>query len=140
MIHVAIVCAGHNSTRDVVTLIKSVLFYRKNPLHFHFISDDMAKLILETLFNTWNLNGGNFPSFYPSLVLVQPRQTRPCLTERSLMGHKESNQINKTNKKLPIFREFKFKGDLHSIINSKHKKWCIWITLNEFHIYFELIP
>ena len=62
VIHVAIVCAGHNSTRDVVTLIKSVLFYRKNPLHFHFISDNMAKLILETLFNTWNLNGGNFPS------------------------------------------------------------------------------
>ena len=33
---------------------------------------------------------------YPSLVLVQPRKTRPCLTERFLMGHKESNQTNKT--------------------------------------------
>ena len=32
---------------------------------------------------------------YPSLVLVQPRN-RPCLTERLLMGHKESNQTNKT--------------------------------------------
>ena len=32
---------------------------------------------------------------YPSLVLVQPRKTRPCLTERLLMGHKESNQTNK---------------------------------------------
>ena len=32
-------------------------------------------------------------SFYPSLVLVQPRKTRPCLTERLLMGRKESNQI-----------------------------------------------
>ena len=31
---------------------------------------------------------------YPSLVLVQPRKTRPCLTERLLMGRKESNQIN----------------------------------------------
>ena len=29
---------------------------------------------------------------YPSLVLVQPRKARPCLTERLLMGHKESNQ------------------------------------------------
>ena len=28
----------------------------------------------------------------PSLVLVQPRKTRPCLTERLLMGRKESNQ------------------------------------------------
>ena len=33
---------------------------------------------------------------YPSLVLVQLRKTRPCLTERLLMGHKESNQ-NKSN-------------------------------------------
>ena len=29
---------------------------------------------------------------YLSLVLVQPRKTRPCLTERLLMGRKESNQ------------------------------------------------
>ena len=35
------------------------------------------------------------PNIYPSLVLVQPRKTRPCLTERLLMGRKESNQINK---------------------------------------------
>ena len=32
---------------------------------------------------------------YPSLVLVQPRKTHPCLTERLLMEHKESNQTNK---------------------------------------------
>ena len=30
-----------------------------------------------------------------SLVLVLPRKTRPCLTERLLMGHKKSNQTNK---------------------------------------------
>ena len=34
---------------------------------------------------------------YPSLVLVQPRKTHPCLTERLLMGRKESNQSNKQN-------------------------------------------
>ena len=28
----------------------------------------------------------------PSLVLVQPRKTRPFITERLLMGPKESNQ------------------------------------------------
>ena len=28
----------------------------------------------------------------PSLVLVQPRKTRPFITERLLMGRKESNQ------------------------------------------------
>ena len=32
---------------------------------------------------------------YHSLVLVQPRMTRPYLTERLLMGRKESNQTNK---------------------------------------------
>ena len=31
----------------------------------------------------------------PSFVLVQPRKTRPFITERLLMGHKESNQRNK---------------------------------------------
>ncbi|GAB6025957.1 LARGE xylosyl- and glucuronyltransferase 1 [Chamberlinius hualienensis] len=53
IIHVAIVCAGYNSSRSVVTLVKSILFYRKNPLHFHFLSDSVAQLILQTLFNTW---------------------------------------------------------------------------------------
>ena len=38
---------------------------------------------------------------YPSLVLVQPRKTRPCLTERLLMGCKESNQTKKQNNPLP---------------------------------------
>ena len=33
----------------------------------------------------------------PSLVLVQPRQTCPFITERLLMGRKESNQTNKQN-------------------------------------------
>ena len=32
----------------------------------------------------------------PSLVLVQPRKTRPFITERLLMGRKESNQTNHT--------------------------------------------
>ena len=34
-------------------------------------------------------------SINPSLVLVQPRKTRPSITERLLMGRKESNQTNK---------------------------------------------
>ena len=32
---------------------------------------------------------------YPSLVLFQPRKTRPYITERLLMGRKESNQTYK---------------------------------------------
>ncbi|XP_006865298.1 PREDICTED: glycosyltransferase-like protein LARGE1-like isoform X2 [Chrysochloris asiatica] len=52
-IHVAIVCAGYNASRDVVTLVKSVLFHRRNPLHFHLIADTIAEQILATLFRTW---------------------------------------------------------------------------------------
>ena len=33
----------------------------------------------------------------PSLVLIQPRKTRPYITERLLMGRKELNQTNKQN-------------------------------------------
>ncbi|XP_072033911.1 xylosyl- and glucuronyltransferase LARGE1-like [Amphiura filiformis] len=56
-IHISIVCAGVNASREVVTLIKSILFYRKNPLHFHFISDEIGQLILATLFKTWDVPG-----------------------------------------------------------------------------------
>ena len=44
---------------------------------------------------------------YPSLVLVQPRKTHPCLTERLLSGRKESNQTNKQNKRY-IYRKQKY--------------------------------
>ena len=37
----------------------------------------------------------------PSLVLVQPRKTRPFITERLLMGRKETNKL--TNKILVVF-------------------------------------
>ncbi|XP_073900778.1 xylosyl- and glucuronyltransferase LARGE2 isoform X4 [Castor canadensis] len=53
LLHVAIVCAGYNSSREVVTLVKSMLFYRKNPLHLHLVTDAMARNILGTLFRTW---------------------------------------------------------------------------------------
>ena len=36
------------------------------------------------------------------LVLVQPRKTCPCLTERLLMGLRESNQTNKRNLTVPL--------------------------------------
>ena len=38
----------------------------------------------------------------PSLVLVQPRKTRPYVTERLLMGRKESNQTNKQTIKVTL--------------------------------------
>ena len=47
------------------------------------------------------LTGGLEVSFSIVRILVKPRYTRPCLTERLLMGRKESNQSNKqTNKSI----------------------------------------
>ena len=43
----------------------------------------------------------------PSLVLVQPRKTRPFITERLLMGRKESNQTNKTKTTLRVHKQYK---------------------------------
>lgn len=58
VIHIAVVCAGHSASRQVVTLIKSILFHRRNPLHFHFISDGIAEKILTVLFKTWEITAG----------------------------------------------------------------------------------
>ena len=58
VIHMVSVCAGYNSTRSFVTLVKSLLFYRKNPLHLHLIIDSVAEKILSVLFRTWDVPRG----------------------------------------------------------------------------------
>ena len=68
-IQVAIVCAGPDASRTVVTLVKSILFYRRNPVHFHFISDSKARVILATLFSTWRIPEVN-TSFYETEKVV----------------------------------------------------------------------
>ena len=57
---------------------------------------------------------------YPSLVLVQPRKTRLCLTERLLMGRKESNQTKTKPRGRPI-------GELKVCS-------CISISLSGFYV------
>ena len=47
----------------------------------------LARLLICADFCIYNQYGSN-----PSLVLVQPRKTGPYITERLLMGRKESNQ------------------------------------------------
>ena len=42
----------------------------------------------------------------PSLVLVQPRKTRPFITERLLMGRKESNQTKTPRQRSLVFCRF----------------------------------
>ncbi|XP_076748862.1 xylosyl- and glucuronyltransferase LARGE1 isoform X1 [Xylocopa sonorina] len=54
-VHIAMVCAGYNSTFALVTVVKSILFYRTRPLHFHLLVDEIAKRTLATVFRTWDL-------------------------------------------------------------------------------------
>ena len=42
----------------------------------------------------------NINPIYTSSVLVQPRKTRPFITERLLMGRKESNQTKQRHRGL----------------------------------------
>ncbi len=60
VIHVSIVCAGVNATRSVSTLVKSILFYGKHPLHLHLVVDDVAELIMRKLFQTWRIKQCKF--------------------------------------------------------------------------------
>ena len=53
----------------------------------------------------------------PSLVLVQPRKTRPFITERLLMGRKESNQTNKQNNTQNIDKIIMVLNKLYKFIN-----------------------
>lgn len=54
-IHIAIVSGEFNSTRNLYVLIKSVLFYRTNPIYLHLFVDQIAKTILTELFDTWQV-------------------------------------------------------------------------------------
>ena len=53
-------------------------------------------------------------NIYPSLVLVQPRKTRPFITERLLIGRKESNQTNKQNKRAMLHIKLKGMNQQHA--------------------------
>ena len=71
---------------------------------------------------------------YPSLVLVQPRNTHPCLTERFLMGSKESNLTNKQtgtwhNSKDPgeMQHGAKFHPVLHCILTHISLASFLWV-------------
>ncbi|KAF7991625.1 hypothetical protein HCN44_010426 [Aphidius gifuensis] len=55
VVHIAMVCAGYNSTQSLVTVVKSIIFYRSKPIHFHLLVDEISLRTLKTLFDTWNL-------------------------------------------------------------------------------------
>ena len=56
-------------------------------------SNQRSGSVVECLTQVREAAGSSLTSV-TALVLVQPRKTRPCLTERLLMRRKESNQSN----------------------------------------------
>ena len=79
----------------------------------------------------WSLSKTHYPSF----VLVQPRKTRPCLTEKLLMGRKESYQTKKKQKNNNFFTRnvdcrnmLKKSGTIENL--TKRKVYILKITVS----------
>lgn len=53
VIHVGLVCSGYKTVLFLHVMLKSIFFYRHNPIHFHIISNKVSENILRTLFDTW---------------------------------------------------------------------------------------
>ena len=87
-------------------LLRQSIFRERNTIFLEMIACDPLVDTMDhpdlTVSTSWEiplvLKGYNtekaWSHSYPSLVLVQPRKTRPYITERLLMGRKESNQTN----------------------------------------------
>ena len=63
MVHIAMVIPNYEAIRSVLVVMKSILFYRHNPIHFHLLSNSEGKEIDSTIFETWQLPQVNV-SFY----------------------------------------------------------------------------
>lgn len=58
VIHIGIVCTGEKNILQFFTMVKSLYFYRSNPLHFHIMANKFSEKTLSTLFETWDVPQG----------------------------------------------------------------------------------
>ena len=56
-VHIAMVATGDMGSRELYTTLKSVFIHRSTPLHFHFLTDERGRTILQTMLSTWLLPG-----------------------------------------------------------------------------------
>lgn len=75
VIHVGLVCSGYKTVLFLHVMLKSIFFYRHNPVHFHIISNKASENILKTLFETWAVPLGmnvllKLNIFFKGFVLV----------------------------------------------------------------------
>lgn len=57
-IHIGLVCSGVKSSTYFYALLKSMLLYRSNPIHFHILVSNESAVVLDVLFKSWNLPQG----------------------------------------------------------------------------------
>lgn len=69
-IHLAMVVSGYETIRRLVVVVKSILFHRHHPIHFHLLVDAQSKSVLSTIFNTWQLPDVDI-SFYPLSAAIR---------------------------------------------------------------------
>lgn len=53
VIHLGLVCSGYKTTLFLHVMLKSIFFYRHNPIHFHILSNKVSENVLKILFDTW---------------------------------------------------------------------------------------
>lgn len=86
-IHVAIRCIGNNDTQSTAQLIKSILMYRRNPLHFHLLVDSMSDATLKELFRTWKLIGVEQSYYWSKIAQVLERKSE---SDSKTVKHEEA--------------------------------------------------
>ena len=89
----------HLSSRPLFCLflsgrLRQVLMYLIGGIHNDYMG---AQWLSGRMLDSRPKDRGFEPHRHHCVVLVQPRKTRPFITERLLMGCKESNQTNKHN-------------------------------------------
>lgn len=62
-IHIGIVCTGHKPILYLMTMLKSIYFYRNNPLHFHIMVNKLSDKALRVLFESWAVPQGSIKMF-----------------------------------------------------------------------------
>ena len=79
-VHIAFLLDGIAAARKIVGVVRSIVFYRRSPLHFHFVLDNLAENILKKLFDTWELPFTNY-SFYSNSTVVSKHHLSPVITK-----------------------------------------------------------
>ncbi|XP_049878652.1 xylosyl- and glucuronyltransferase LARGE2-like [Pectinophora gossypiella] len=61
-IHISLVCMG-KCGQNITPMLKSLLYHRLNPIHFHLIVDTISQEFFSKLFDTWDLPDVNYTCY-----------------------------------------------------------------------------